>query len=124
VGRGLATGDLDNDGAVDVVAVDYEGPVLVLMNRAAAGRSWLSVRLAGARSNRMAIGARVRVTAGSESHVRECQTAGSYLSANDPRVHFGLGNHEQVDVEVGWPSGKTTRRDRVKVNQILTIREE
>ena len=107
VGRGLATGDLNDDGLVDVVVTDVEGNLRVLMNRNQDHNNWLRITLTGTHCNRMAIGARVTVKAGEETWAAECTTGGSYLSASDPRLHFGLGKHTSVDsVTVNWPDGK------------------
>lgn len=107
VGRGAAFGDYDNDGALDVVAVNEEGSVQLLHNETNAGGHWLGLRLRGARSNRDGIGARVVVKAGEKTWVRDHQLAGGYLSAHDPRLHIGLGAAATVDsVSVTWPDGR------------------
>lgn len=107
VGRGLAVGDLNNDGLQDLVVSDLEGTVRVLLNRKKETGRWLRVRLEGTKSNRQGIGARVTVSAGQERWIAEATTGGSYFSASDPRVHFGLGSVEKIDrIEVRWPSGK------------------
>jgi hypothetical protein len=124
VGRALATGDIDNDGDQDLLVSDLEGAALLIVNRTAAPGNWISVRLAGARSNRMALGARVTVKAGDRAYVQECQTGSSFLSASDPRVHVGVGPATVVDVEVRWPDGRITRRSGVRTNQQLTMREQ
>lgn len=121
VGRGLATGDFDNDGRVDALVVDDEGPVLLLRNAsdgtaAAAKRNhWIGLRLQGdgKRSNRDALGARVMVRAGGRTQMREVHTAGSYLSASDSRLLLGLGSAARVDsITIRWPDGRTqTLRD-------------
>jgi hypothetical protein len=123
VGRGLAVGDVDNDGRPDAVATDLEGRPLLLMNHDASAGHWLSVRLRGRHANRMGLGARVQVKAGGRARTRECQTGGSYLSASDSRVHFGLGAADRADVEVHWPSGGTTAVKGVRAGQVVTVDE-
>ena len=124
VGRGLAIGDLNDDGLEDIVITDLEGPVRVLMNRASPHGAWLRIRLEGTKSNRMGIGARITLTAGGQTWIKEATTGGSYLSASDPRVHFGLGSINIVDkVEVRWPSGRHSVVVNPRVPGDLTIRE-
>ena len=107
VGRALAVGDFNNDGAPDLLAADLEGSPVLLRNDSPAGAHWLGLNLVGgAKSNRMAIGARVVLTAGSGPQLRDVRTDGSYLAAHDPRLLFGLGTDTQAQkVEVRWPSG-------------------
>ncbi len=124
VGRGLAVGDIDNDGDQDLLITDLEGPPMLLINQVARGRRWLSISLEGSRSNRHALGARVEVRAGGAKHVRERWTGNSFLSASDPRVHFGLGTVDRVDLEVRWPSGRRTRVRDAATDRILTLREQ
>jgi hypothetical protein len=108
VSRGLAVGDLFNDGNMDVVVEDLMGGPMVLKNHGAEGRHWVSFELAGVKSNRLAIGARLKVVAGGMTQTDEIHSGGSYLSQNDVRVHFGLGSATKVDsVEIRWPSGTT-----------------
>src|SRR2546426_5990838 len=99
-GRGLAFGDLNNDGWMDAVMTVLGGHPLVLINRGGK-QHWLTISLCGTRSNRDGLGARVRVN----GQTRFATTAGSYLSANDKRLHFGLGDSEIATVDVSWPSG-------------------
>ncbi|MFN3650832.1 MAG: CRTAC1 family protein [Armatimonadota bacterium] len=107
--RGIATGDLNDDGLLDAVATDLEGTARVLINRHPQPGNWLRVKLRGTRSNRDGIGARIQVIAGEQRWTAQAATCGSYLSASDPRVHVGLGATRQVDrVEVRWPSGRRT----------------
>jgi enediyne biosynthesis protein E4 len=116
--RGAAFGDLNNDGWMDAVVTVLGGPPLVLMNRGGP-RHWLTIALRGTHSNRDGLGSKVRVN----EQLRVANTSGSYLSANDKRLHFGLDNATAATVEVVWPSGiRQTLRD-VPVNQFLEIRE-
>jgi hypothetical protein len=107
VGRGLASGDYDNDGRVDLLAADSEGSPLLLRNDSPA-RHWLGVRLIGKKSNRDGYGATLTLKIGDRTLVRHCHADGSYLSSSDPRVHFGLGDATKIDsLTVRWPSGVT-----------------
>ena len=124
VGRGLATGDYDNDGRVDALAVDSEGTPLLLHNESGGDGHGLSLRLIATTSNRDGLGALVTVEAGGRKLVRHCHTDGSYLSSSDKRVHIGLGTATQADrVTVRWPSGRTDTLRMVPADQVLTLRE-
>ena len=124
VSRGLAVGDIDNDGDLDIVIANNGQPADVLRNRGASGHSALLLRLEGVESNRDGIGARVRLVLDDQVIVREVHAGSSYLSQNDIRVHFGLGTASEAGrVEVFWPSGTVDRLERIRANQILTIRE-
>ena len=108
VSRGLAAGDLFNDGNVDVVIADLDGSPMLLRNPGIKGRHWVSFELAGTRSNRLGIGARLQLVAGGVTQTEEVRSGGSYLSQHDLRVHFGLGTATQIEsLEVRWPSGTT-----------------
>src|SRR5205085_9425269 len=96
-GRGAAFGDFDNDGRTDVLLVDEEGAAILLHNELKTQNHWLGIRLIGTKSNRDGIGARITVTAGGKPYVRDVQLAGGYLSAHDPRAHFGLGPATHID---------------------------
>jgi hypothetical protein len=108
VSRGLAVGDLFNDGQVDVVVGNLDGAPVLLKNHGVPGRHWVSFELAGVKSNRLAIGARLKVIAGGITQTEEIHSGGSYLSQNDLRVHFGLGTAGKIDsLEIRWPGGTT-----------------
>jgi enediyne biosynthesis protein E4 len=116
--RGAAFGDLNNDGSIDVVTTVLGSPPRVFMNRGSSGH-WLTITLRGTRSNRDGLGARVVVNGQS----RFATTAGSYESANDKRLHFGLGTAKAAKVELFWPSGTHQSLNDVAVDQSLEIRE-
>ena len=107
VARGLAVGDLFNDGNVDMVIENVDGPAILLRNRGVAGNHWISFELAGTKSNRLGIGARLKIVANGVTQTGDVRSGGSYLSQSDLRVHFGLANATRVDeVEIRWPSGR------------------
>lgn len=121
--RGAAVGDVDNDGALDVVVVAQEERAVLFRNGGAKGH-WLMLKLHGTASNREGIGARVRVKAGGRDQWRTVTTAGSYLSSNDVRAHFGLGAAETAEeIEVRWPGGRVQKLSGVKSDQMVTLRE-
>src|SRR6202167_628742 len=117
-GRGAAFGDLNNDGWMDVVVTSLGGEPLVLLNHGGSG-NWLSISLRGTRSNRDGLGAGVQVN----GQKRFATTAGSYISASDKRLHFGLGAAVVAKVEIRWPSGVHQILEGVKANQFLEVRE-
>ena len=122
VSRGLAVGDLDNDGRLDAVINDLDGSPQVLRNELADAGNWLLVKLKGKDKNTDAIGAIVKVKAGKLDLMRLVQSGTSYLSQEDMRRHFGLGQEKQVDsLEVQWPDGTTTKMENVKANRLLEI---
>ncbi|HEX9365950.1 MAG TPA: CRTAC1 family protein [Vicinamibacterales bacterium] len=122
VSRGLAIGDIDNDGGIDIVINDLDGPPQVLRNELAGRGHWLLVKLRGAPPNTSAIGAIVTVRTGSLSQTGLVQSGSSYLSQNDIRQHFGLGAAQVVDaIQVTWPDGTISRRANLKADQIVEI---
>jgi hypothetical protein len=124
--RGLAIGDFDNDGAVDVLISMNNGAPLLLKNTAAAGRHWLGLRLAGKTCNPDAIGARITYQAGDLKRGRMKVGAGSYLSSHDPRVVLGIGVREKLDwLEIKWPlpCGKIERFTGLPIDRYITIVE-
>lgn len=123
--RGVAFGDVDNDGDEDVLVTNNAGPVRLLVNESAGGRSWLQVRLEGVIDNRLGLGARVGVTTGDGRTVwRRAHTDGSYLSSRDARVHVGLGLVKgTVDVTVEWPSGARETWGGVTPDRMVTLRQ-
>ena len=124
VSRGAAFGDLDNDGDIDVVINNLDGPLTVLRNDGGNANNFLMIDLVGRKSNRSAFGARVKVTAGDLVQVDERRSGGSYLSQNDVRLHFGLEKRQKVDrVEVRWPDGAIETLTGVEANRFITITE-
>ena len=121
--RGLAVGDLNNDGHMDLIITNQEEVPSIVMNQRVPG-NWVLVKLRGTRSNRSAIGARVTLRANGRTQIREVKSGASYLSQNDLRLHFGLGDAKTIDqLEVRWPSGRVQLERNVRINQISTIRE-
>jgi len=124
VGRGLAIGDIDNDGRPDAVVTTNDGPAYVLRNETPTHNHWLILQLVGHKSNRDAIGAVVKVVTTQGSHFATVTTAGSYLSSSDKRVHFGLGLETAAKtIEIHWPSGIRQTVQNVRGDQILQIEE-
>ena len=123
-GRGMAIGDIDNDGRLDAVVTTNDAPAYVLHNETATDNHWITISLVGHRSNRDGIGAEVKVTTAAGSQSATVSTAGSYLSSSDKRVHFGLGGENTIkSVRIQWPSGVIQTLENVRVDQILTVDE-
>jgi hypothetical protein len=122
VGRGTATADYDNDGDLDLLVNGVADPPRLLRNDGGNQRHWLLVELVGT-AHRDALGAIVKATFGTSTQIRERQSGGSYLSAHDPRLHFGLGAAKQVDLEIHWPDGQIQRLLAVAANQILRVEQ-
>jgi enediyne biosynthesis protein E4 len=122
--RGAAFGDLDNDGRVDVVVENIDGAPLILHNDSASTNHWVAFQLLGTRSNRLAIGAKVRVVSGPLSQIDEVRSGGSYLSQSDFRLHFGLGSLDRADrVEIRWPSGGTEILQNLSADHFYVVKE-
>ena len=124
VARGLAIGDLDNDGRLDAVVTTNDGAPYVLRNETPGGNHWLLLKLVGHKSNRDAIGAEVKLVTKNSAQYATVSTASSYQSSSDKRVHFGLGKETQAaNIEIRWPSGTRQTLKDVKAEQILVIDE-
>ena len=124
VGRGLAIGDIDNDGRMDAVLTSNDGPVHILLNRTSTRNHWITLELVGHTSNRDAIGALVEIVTADGAQFATVTTASSYLSASDKRVHFGLGAENEIrSIEIRWPSGMVQKLARVRGDQILRVDE-
>jgi hypothetical protein len=122
VGRGAACGDFDNDGDLDLLINNLNGPAKLLRNDGGNKNQWLTVAAKLSNGKSDAIGARVTVTAGGQTQIRDLIPVRGYLSQSDPRPHFGLGRAGKADrVEVRWPDGRTTQLSDVPANQILTV---
>jgi len=122
VGRGLAIGDIDNDGRLDAVVTGNDGALYVLRNSTQTQNHWLTLLLVGHKSNRDAIGADVKLVTAKGSQMATVTTAGSYLSSSDKRVHFGLGAETVAGtIEIRWPSGIRQTIKNVPADQILQV---
>jgi hypothetical protein len=123
--RGVAFGDLDNDGFVDIVVNCNNRAPVILRNQGGNGNHWLMLNTVGTKSNRDGIGARIRVVGESDLEQHGMvSTASSYLSSNDKRVHFGLGKDTKARlIEIAWPSGTVQKLENVAGDQILTVKE-
>jgi hypothetical protein len=125
VSRGLAIGDLFNDGKMDLVVGDIDGAPMVLRNRGVPDRHWVSFELTGTKSNRLALNARIRITAGGMTQTDEIHSGGSYLSQSDLRVHFGLGSANKIDrVEIDWPSGQVETLTGLETDKFYSVTEK
>jgi len=124
VSRGAAIGDLFNDGRLDIVIENLKGEPMILQPQGGPANHWISFALEGTKSNRLALNARVKATAGDLVQTGEILSGGSYLSQNDLRIHFGLGSKEHVDkIEILWPDGKTEVRTNFAADHFYTIKE-
>jgi tetratricopeptide (TPR) repeat protein len=124
VSRGLAVGDIENDGDLDVLINNCNQTADLIRNENLTGNHWLVIKTVGTRSNRDGIGTRLTLRAGGLTRIREVKAGSSYQSQNDLRVHFGLGTASRIDrLELRWPSGAVDVLENIAVNQILTVRE-
>ena len=122
--RGAAFGDLDNDGHMDVVVNDLDGPPMILRNEGGDGNHWVTLELGTTNGNRLSIGARVKIVTGDVVQTEEVRSGASYLSQNDLRIHFGIGKYSNVDViEIRWPSGKTELVKGLAADKFYSILE-
>ena len=123
VGRGCAFGDFDNDGDVDIVLMAVNEPPVLFRNDVSGANHWLKVRLIGTESNRSGIGSRVVVRYSGRAQAQERTGQSSFLSANDPRMHFGLGDATTLDIDVRWPLGRKDVYPGIAADQLVTIKE-
>lgn len=124
VSRGAIFGDYDNDGDCDIVTTQVNQAAQLLRNEGGNQKNWLRVKLAGVLSNRGGIGARLTLTAGTQSWVKEVRAGSSIMCSNDPRCHFGLGDNSIVDrLEIHWPSGVVQILEKITVNQEIVVTE-
>jgi hypothetical protein len=120
--RGLAIGDLDNDGDPDLVISNMDGVPTVLNNRQRTGHHWVAVQIEAPKGNRLCIGARVTINAGGTRQVREIRSGGGYLSQSDLRAYYGLGSYSGlVDVEVRMPGGRIWRRHDEPIDRLIRL---
>ena len=124
VSRGLATGDYDNDGDLDVLISNANDTPQLLRNEGGNQGNWILIRTIGTRSNRAGIGTRVKIQTRDLIQIDEVRGGSGYLSQNDLRLHFGIGTHERIDrIEARWPSGIVDIIQDIPPNQIITITE-
>jgi hypothetical protein len=124
VSRGLAVGDLFNDGKIETVVENLVGKPMILRPEGGPQNHWISFQLQGVKCNRLALNARVRATAGDLVQLDEVLSGGSYLSQHDLRIHFGLGSHERLDqAEILWPNGKKETLTNLAADRFYVVRE-
>jgi hypothetical protein len=121
--RGCAFGDFDNDGDMDILVMNMNEPPSLLRNDLSGDGHWLKVLLVGVKSNRSAIGARVTIRYGRRTQAQEVTAQSSFYSANDRRLHFGLGGESSADLTIRWPTGETEKIPNVAADQLVVIRE-
>jgi len=123
--RGVAFGDIDNDGRIDMVVTQLDGNVKLFRNVTINGCHWILIKLVGTRSNRMGLGAQIKITTeDGATQWNHATTAVGYACSSDPRVHFGLGNNRLIrELEVLWPSRTRLTLHHVEVDRMMTIEE-
>lgn len=121
--RGCAFGDFDNDGDIDILVVNINEPPSLLRNDLKGDNHWIKIKLVGKQSNRSAIGARVLVHYGGKTQAQALMSQSSYFSSNDPRLHYGVGAAESVDIDIFWPSGFIEKLGNVGVNRLIFVHE-
>ena len=121
--RGVAFGDFDNDGDIDILIVNLNETPSLLRNDLSGTNHWVKVLLIGVASNRSAIGAKVVATYGERKQVQAVVAQSSYLSVNDRRLHFGLGAATTASLEIRWPNGAVEKIAEVAAGQLVVIRE-
>lgn len=124
VSRGLAVGDLFNDGHIELVVENLEGEPMILRTEGGETNHWASFSLRGVKSNRLALNARIRITAGDLVQTDEVRSGGSYISQSDLRLHIGLGKHDHIDsIEIFWPSGAKETLTQLAADRLYTVTE-
>jgi len=124
VSRGIATGDYDNDGDLDILISNANDTPDLLRNDGGNNGNWILIRTIGTKSNRAGIGTRVKIQAGDLVQIDEVRSGSGYISQNDLRLHFGFGDRKKIDlIEVRWPSGVVDTIRNIDPNQVITIKE-
>jgi hypothetical protein len=124
VSRGVACGDLFNDGRIEIVVETLKGEPVILQPQGIPRNHWISFQLEGTQGNRLALNARVKATAGDLVQMDQVLSGGSYLSQHDLRIHFGLASHDHVDkAEIVWPSGKVETLTSLAADRFYKIKE-
>jgi hypothetical protein len=124
VGRGLAVADFDNDGDLDIALCNWGDYPELLRNDGGNAKHWLEVMLVGAKSNRDGIGTALKLVAEGFTQYQQAKGGMSYMSASDPRIHFGLGQRKTIEsLEITWPSGTVDKLTNVPIDQIITVKE-
>jgi len=122
--RGVAVGDIDSNGVLEILINNQGEPPSLLKPMSRPPGNWVSLQLTGTRSNRSAIGAKVRLTAGGITQTQEVRSGGGFISQNDLRLHFGLGSAQRLDsVQIEWPSGSKEERRGLEINRTLNLKE-
>jgi len=125
VGRGSAVGDYDNDGDMDILVLNLNSRPRLLRNDGGNNQNWILISLTGDKSNRDAIGSRIRLTIGKRTQTRWRMSSSGYISQSDHRIHFGIGKNKTIDkIEIRWPNGKTKVLSNVNANQIIKVNEK